>query len=126
MTSHEHEQGTGCLLCAVRAMTEGVPPVWWPDEPETITGVILRKGSKTDDFFGSIGFIDLWLGGGERRRLNLVRGLNRVVGDTEPQIGDTLTVNFEGIKRVELPSRFAGHQYRVHSASIVRGHHGAA
>lgn len=114
-------------MCAVRALTEGKPKTWWPKEAgESRTGVILRMGSVESDFapMGERGvpFIDLWQGGYTRLRIVAYSSLlKHVLAEVEPQIGDTLSVTFEGEKLLEQ-GRFAGRPYKTFRVEIQRGH----
>jgi hypothetical protein len=126
-TAHDWD---GCLICAVRALTEGKPREWtyrtvdeMTDEPE-VTGVILRMGHVPSQFSTQpVPFVDLWIGGVERVRITQYgSSLANAIKATEPQIGDTLTVRFEGEREVES-GKFKGLAYKAYSATIQRGHH---
>jgi hypothetical protein len=117
-------------MCAVRALTEGKPLEWtyrtvdeMTAEPE-VTGVILRMGHVPSQFSNDpVPFVDLWIGGVERVRITQYGApLANAIKTTEPQIGDTLTVRFEGVQHVES-GKFQGREYKAYSATIQRGHH---
>ncbi len=118
-TEHNHQDD--CLMCAVRALTEGIPPIWNPQTAgEQIGGVILKMGLHENNL-GSIPFVDLWRGGLERIRI-LAYGssLRHALDSAAGQVGDTLRVWYDGEREVRLangPTR-----YRAFSANAQRGH----
>lgn len=124
-TAHDWD---GCLMCAVRALTEGKPREWGPPqdlEPGAeVTGVILRMGTVSSRFSTEpVPFVDLWIGGVERVRITQFGlPMRTAIAATEPQIGDTLTVRFEGERAIES-GRYEGKTYKAYSATIERGHH---
>lgn len=125
MTTTTHEPD-GCLMCAVRALTEGDAPVWWPGEPgASVTGVVVRMGQLPAEAFSPepIPFVDLWLGHLDRVRIKAYGStIRRALEAAAPQVGDTLTVTFEGHR--EIPAgRQRGQKYRHHTVTITRGHH---
>lgn len=110
-------------MCAVRALTEGVPAVrWTPTEPgATISGVVLKMGT-LDSSFGLVPFVDLWTGGTGRVRVNAYpSGLRHVLATEEPQVGDTLWLWFDGFRTIERGPR-AGQERKVFSGNVQRGH----
>jgi len=112
-------------MCAVRALTEGVPTATWtPDEPgQSISGVVLRLGELDQDAFGVVPFVDLWTGGTGRVRIKgYGTGLRYALAQAEPKMGDTLTVWFDG-KRTIQAGKWAGREVKVYTANIQRGHH---
>lgn len=113
-------------MCAVRALTEGEPRTWWPDEPAEVTGVVLRQGSVPSQFSiygGEVAFVDLWLGGTERVRVMAYGAmLSGALFRAAPEVGDTLTVAYEGKGRIER-GKHAGREFRKHTVSVTRGHH---
>lgn len=122
MANHEDN----CLLCAVRALTEGVPESWVPQEAgQNVTGVILKMGKVPNRFDlsgeGAL-FVDLWLGGHRRIRVIAYGSyLRHEIDRMEPQIGDTLGVEFLG-ERIINDGRYAGRPYKAYIAAIRRGH----
>jgi hypothetical protein len=123
MTDHQMDHQADCLMCAVRALTEGDPAVTWtPDtEGQTISGVVLRKGNLSTDF-GTIPFIDLWLGGQTRVRIKAYgSSLRHALDSVAAQIGDRLSVWFDGEAVIEN-GKFAGKPYKKFSANVQRGH----
>jgi hypothetical protein len=120
IAGHHHENL--CLMCAVRALTEGEPEVWVPETPgESVSGVVLRQGT-VDERFGTVPFVDLWRGG--RNRIRIVaypRMLREALNRAEVQVGDTLTVWFDGKRTIELGPR-AGQMYKSFSSNVQRGH----
>ena len=124
-TAHDWD---GCLMCAVRALTEGRPREWSTTkdlEPgTTITGVVVKNGEQPSYWSdGRAPFLDLWLGGVERVR---VAGHSLQLRDAleaiDAQIGDTVTVTFGG--SVEITTgRLAGQMMKTFTASVERGHH---
>lgn len=114
-----------CLMCAVRALTEGDPAATWnPVTPgATISGVVLRMGELSTDF-GRIPYVDLWLGGQSRVRVRTyASNLLHAVESAAPQIGDRLTISFDGQRTIDQPGRpMHGRTYKAFSASVQRGH----
>lgn len=109
-------------MCAVRALTEGVPPFWkFETAGDTISGVVLKMGQVSTDF-GQIPYVDLWLGGHARQRVMAYAStLRHALDSAAPQIGDTLTVWFDG----EREGRLRGGQaqrIKTFSANVQRGH----
>jgi hypothetical protein len=125
-TTNETHAPDGCLMCAVRALTEGEPRTWWPDEPASVHGVVLRQGSVPSQFSiygGEVPFVDLWLGGTERVRVMAYGAmLGAALARAEIQVGDTLTVAYEGQGFIER-GKHAGRQFRKHTVNVMRGHH---
>jgi hypothetical protein len=128
MTTEKHN-ADGCLMCAVRALTEGEPNAWVPGETGSgVTGVVLAMG-ETDspsiyDLTGqNIPYVDLWLGGRERVRIMAFGAtLRRAVEKADPKIGDTLTVTFDGYGEINT-GKHRGLKFRQHTVNVVRGHH---
>lgn len=123
MTTETHDHEASCLMCAVRALTEGDPfATWTPTEPgQTISGVVLRQGTLATDF-GPVPFVDLWQGGTGRVRVKAYSGqLRHALDGAAAQIGDRLQVWFDGEKIMER-GRFAGKPYKAFSANVQRGH----
>lgn len=125
-TAHDWD---GCLICAVRALTEGRPRDWSMTkdlEPGTaITGVVVKTGEQPTHWGdnGRTAFLDLWLGGIERVRVaGHSISLRNALEAIEAQIGDTVTVTFDG--PVELTTgRLKGQTMKIFTASVERGHH---
>lgn len=128
-TTIEHEQhADGCLMCAVRALTEGDPAATWTPTTEgaTISGVVLRMGTIFSEFAaiggGQIPFVDLWTGGTGRVRIKAYSAsLRHAIDGVAPQIGDRLAVWFDGEAVIES-GRFEGRPYKRFSANVQRGH----
>lgn len=114
-----------CLMCAVRALTEGVPRIWWPKDPgEVVTGVVLKMG-EADDAFGKVPYVDLWLGGQDRVRIQMYGSvLQNAVNTQAPQVGDMLSVWFDGERTINKHNRkdLIGRTYKAFSANVQRGH----
>jgi hypothetical protein len=112
-----------CLMCAVRALTAGDPELTWKPETEgqMVSGVVLRQG-ETESHYGPAPYVDLWLGGTARTRvvanpLMLRAALERA----EAEVGDTLTIWFEGWSEpIHGPNR--DRRVRVFRAAVRRGH----
>jgi hypothetical protein len=120
MTTTNHEPD-GCPVCIVRALTEGEPRAWWPNEPASVKGVVLQVGRTTSQFaiYGqTLPYVDLWLGGTDRARVAGYGSLGRI----QPTVGDTLTVAYTGQGTIER-GKHAGKPYRMHTVEITRGHH---
>lgn len=119
-TNHE----ATCLMCAVRALTEGDPATTWRPElaGESVSGIVLRKGTVATDF-GQVPFVDLWLGGHSRVRVMAFSGsLRHALDGVAAQIGDRLQVWYDG-KREIPEGRFAGvREMRTFTANVQRGH----
>jgi hypothetical protein len=123
VTAQDHE--AGCLMCAVRALTEGNPAVTWtPTEPgATISGVVLRQGELAHAF-GPIPFVDLWMGGTGRVRVMAYSGtLRTALANVAAQVGDRLQVWFDGPGTIDRPGHpMHGRSYKAFSANVQRGH----
>lgn len=121
MTTEKHDH---CLMCAVRALTEGDPAAHWvPTEPgATISGVVLRQGEAHTNV-GPVPFVDLWQGGTGRVRVMAYSArLRHALAGAAAQIGDRLQIWFDGERFIEPPSRQAGRAYKAFSANVQRGH----
>ena len=129
MTTTEHDTNAtdheaSCLMCAVRALTEGDPAVtWFPSEPgATIAGVVLKMGTSADNLLGQVPFVDLWTGGTGRVRIKLyAHSLRHSLDGVAPKIGDRLQVWFDG-EETSTTGQYAGRQYKRFSANVQRGH----
>lgn len=126
MTTTNHEPD-GCILCAVRALTEGEPKTWWPNEPASVKGVVLKTGKVPSAFAttydGEVLFVDLWLGGTERVRIMAYGAiLGGALTKAAPTVGDTVTVAYEGQGTIES-GKYKGRAFRKHTVSVERGHH---
>jgi hypothetical protein len=123
MTTEQHDHPDNCLMCAVRALTEGDPAASWrPTEPgATISGVVLRQGEVATNL-GMVPYVDLWQGGTGRVRVMAYSGtLRHALSQAAAQIGDRLQVWFDGERHVESGRR-AGLPYKAFSANVQRGH----
>jgi hypothetical protein len=124
-TRRETEHEATCLMCAVRALTEGQPAtLWQPTRTGAmISGVVIRQG-EVETVFGPAPFVDLWQGGTGRVRVVAHASLLRsALAHVAAQVGDRLQVWFDGPKEIELP-RGSG-QFRTiktYSANVQRGH----
>lgn len=126
MTTETHDWD-GCLMCAVRMLTEGRSKDW-PLDPDrkpgdTITGVVLRQGIQPSHFESQVPYVDLWLGGPDRAR---VAGHGSSLRDSldaaETQVGDTVTVTFEKVHEIES-GKYKGRPFKVYTVEVKRGHH---
>jgi hypothetical protein len=127
MTTSQIHEYDGCLMCAVRALTEGTPPAWKPEQVgEKVTGVVLRKLELTSrfSFEGTYPAVDLWIGGTERIRVHAFgANLRQALTGAEPQVGDTATVRYDGLVRLEA-GVFKGKSIKAWTVQVSRGHHG--
>lgn len=126
MTEIQGHHADGCLMCAVRALTEGRAKEWAPgDEPCEISGIVLRQGTQPTAWSNDpVPFIELWLGGQSRTRVTGHSAvLSSLIIGAEIQVGDTVTVRYLG-KADTKPDRRTGtvHQYRKFELSVERGH----
>jgi hypothetical protein len=130
MTNEQHDANAqdheaGCLMCAVRALTEGDPAATWnPTQPgATIGGVVLRQGEVSTDF-GRVPYVDLWQGGTGRVRVMAYSGsLRHALSGAAAQIGDRLQLWFDGEGTVDRPGHpIHGRPYKRYSANVQRGH----
>lgn len=128
-TNHDHTGRETCPVCVVRALTEGEPKVWFPSEPASVKGVVLRTGDtpaalNVSAILGTsnLPYVDLWLGGMDRVRLIGFGSLGRELDRLKPTVGDTLTVAYTGQGTIQR-GKFAGRAYRAHTVEITRGHH---
>jgi hypothetical protein len=125
MTTIEGHHEDGCLMCAVRALTEGRAKEWVPEEPAEVTGVVLRQGTQPSHFSssGPVPFIELWLGGTERVRVTGHSSmLNSMITGAELQVGDTATIRYLG-KTAKLQMRTGKtFDYKVYEVEVQRGH----
>lgn len=125
MTEMQHDHPSNCLMCAVRALTEGNPAVTWaPTEPgATISGVVLRQGEVSTDV-GPVPFVDLWQGDTGRVRVMAYNAtLRHALAGASAQIGDRLQVWFDDEQIIDRPGRpLHGLPYKVFSVNVQRGH----
>lgn len=135
MTEHTNHPGSvpGCVICAVRELTEGTPKIWTPNiAGQRVSGAVLAYGTTPTRFNTTIPFVDLLLSGfrpADAPALERVRvlgygaRLSTGLEAASPQTGDILTITFEGMKT----ARFRGHdeirQYRDFTVEVRRGHH---
>jgi hypothetical protein len=128
MTEIEGHHEDDCLMCAVRALTEGRAKEWNPEEPAEVTGVILHRGTQPTHFSGSAPFVELWLGGRERVRVTgHAMVLGSLIEGAELQVGDTVTIRYTGKKEAKLtPSQArtgkAANTYKTYDLEVRRGH----
>lgn len=114
-----------CLMCAVRALTEGDPAVTWnPDTPgQSVSGVVLRKGELSSNLLIPVPFVDLWTGGTGRIRVNeFGRSLRQAIDGAAPQIGDRLQVWYDGEKMLTNSKTLSSMPYKMFRANVQRGH----
>ena len=115
-------------MCAVRALTEGEPRIWWPEEPPaSVQGIVLRMGEVPSQFAmyasDTVGFVDLWLGDMERVRVMAYGAtLASALAKAAPTVGDALTVRFTGWGEIER-GKHAGRKFRKFEIDVKRGHH---
>lgn len=123
MTDTGNDHQNNCLMCAVRALTEGTPPTWiWNNPGDSVSGVVLSMGLTHQRVVGSVPYVDIWKGGRERVRVIAHSSAFRAALDSvAAQIGDTLTVRFDGEDVIQV-GRFQGKPYKKFSASVQRGH----
>lgn len=118
----ERDHQDDCLMCAVRALTEGDPAVNWvpTEENKSVSGVVLRMGEVVSNF-GMVPSVDLWMGGHGRIRVRAFAGsLRHALDQASVKVGDRLTVNYDGTR--ETKTRFGMKPYKMFSASVQRGH----
>lgn len=111
-----------CLMCAVRALTEGDPAVnWVPTNPgDTVSGVVLRTGTLATDF-GPAPFVDLWTGGNGRIRVKAFgSSIRHALDQAAVHLGDRLEIRYDGTR--ETKTRFGMQPYKMFSADVRRGH----
>lgn len=124
---HGRHEGD-CLMCAVRALTEGRPPEWANPQDrvagDTVTGVMMRKGATPTAFSSEpVTYIDLWTGGANRVRVTAFgEALRYAIDRAEIQVGDTVTVRFDGVLPLNKPQRGIA-TYRAYTVTVERGHH---
>jgi len=130
MTTEKHDTAAqdheaDCLMCAVRALTEGDPAATWNPTVEgaTIRGVVLRQGEVSTEF-GPVPFVDLWRGGTRRVRvMAYAPGLQHALTQGAALIGDRLQVRFDGKATIDrLGHTTHGRSYKRFSANVQRGH----
>jgi len=125
MTTIEGHHEDGCLMCAVRALTEGRAKEWIPEEPAEVTGVVLRQGTQPSHFSisGPVPFIELWLGGTKRTRITGHSSmLSSLIDGAELQVGDTATVRYLGKRAAMRKSTGESYDYKVYEVEVQRGH----
>lgn len=128
MTEIQGHHEDDCLMCAVRALTEGRAKEWATEEPSEVTGVVLRQGTQPTHFSGSAPYIELWLGGRDRVRVTgHAMILSSLIEGAEIQVGDTVTVRYIGKRETkQTPSQArtgkAPNQYKMFELEVHRGH----
>lgn len=122
MTEIQGHHADGCLMCAVRALTEGRAKEFKSDEPGEVTGVVLRQGTQPTAWSSSpVPFIELWLGGTDRIRVTGHQAvLSSLITGAELQVGDTVTVRYLGKKPTTIRNKPA--EYKDFELSVERGH----
>lgn len=125
--NHDHTGQATCPVCIVRVLTEGEPTTWWPNEPASVKGVVLKIGTVPNRFSMIAGdtlpYVDLWLGGTDRVRISAIGTmLGEAMRRAAPTVGDMLTVTYTGQGTIER-GKYAGRAYRAHTVEITRGHH---
>ena len=125
MTTETHDHEANCLMCAVRALTEGDPAVRWPTDDsmaETVSGVVLRQGELSTSV-GPVPFVDLWLGGSNRVRVMAYSAsLQHALSGAAAQIGDRLQVRFDGERELPAKGGYGPRVYKAYSVNVQRGH----
>lgn len=124
MTVETHDHQADCLMCAVRALTEGAPnQIWTPTDPgSTVSGVVLRQGEVTTNL-GSFPFVDLWQGGTSRIRVMAYGArLRHALSGAAAQIGDRLQIWFDGEQEIPGKSGSGPRVYKAYSVNVHRGH----
>lgn len=128
MTEHEHHDN--CLMCAVRALTEGEPAAKWRGTKpgDEISGVVLKVGTEPHVMGreGRMAFMDLWMGGPGRVRIWAGPAtLENAIRTQDPKMGDRVKVRYarDGIVRGNPRSPLYGRPYRVYEIDVKRGHH---
>ncbi len=127
MTTIEGHHEDDCLMCAVRALTEGRAKEWIPEEPAEVTGVVLRQGTQPSAY-GAKPFIEIWTGGRDRVRITAYsQMLESLFDGAELQVGDTVTIRYIGKREAKItPSQErtgkAANQYKVFDLDVHRGH----
>lgn len=124
MTTETHDHTDNCLMCAVRALTEGDPAATWNPEREgaTISGVVLRQGEVHTNF-GVVPFVDLWQGGtGRVRVMAFGAQLRHALSGAAAQIGDRLQVWFDGEREIPAKAGRGPLRYKAFSVNVQRGH----
>lgn len=125
MTVIEGHHEDGCLMCAVRALTEGRAKEWMPDldSLEEVTGVVLRQGTQPSAYGAKL-FVEIWLGGTERRRITgYAAVLESLIENAELQVGDTVTIRYTGLaetKKHGPDGEFL--KYKTFELEVQRGH----
>lgn len=128
----EHQEWDGCLVCAVRAMTQGRPKDWAMTKDlapgSTVTGVVMRTGSQPTHYnTDPVPFLDLWIGGVDRVRVTgHSQSLREQIVSAEAEVGDTVTATFVEIRHFQ--SKFdrpgdAPRTMKIFEVSVERGHH---
>lgn len=125
-TNHDHT-GPECPVCLVRALTEGEPNPWFPSEPASVKGVVIKIGTTPNRYSMVAGdtfpYVDLWLGGTDRVRISGIGATFRTALErAAPTVGDTLTVAYTGQGTIDR-GKHAGRAFRMHTVEITRGHH---
>jgi hypothetical protein len=127
MTTTNHcQEPDSCPVCITRALTEGEPLLWWPNEPATVKGVVLKVGTVPNRYpmiaGETIPYVDLWLGGTDRVRISALGLMFRnQLERAAPTVGDTLTVAYTGQGTID-GGKYRGQAYRMHTVEIQRGH----
>jgi hypothetical protein len=117
----------GCPVCIVRALTEGEPRPWFPSEPASVKGVVIKVGLMKNPYSMVMGdtlaFVDLWLAGTDRVRIiSIGARMRNAIERAAPTVGDTLTVAYTGQGTIDS-GKYRGRAYRMHTVEIQRGHH---
>jgi len=126
MTDHEHQDG--CLMCTVRALTEGEPAAKWKGRApgDEISGVLLKMGVEPHTFGrdGRMVFVDLWMGGTGRVRVWAGPAtLENALTTAAPIVGDRVTIRFVREGQIRKPGPFHGKPFRIYEVDVNRGHH---
>jgi hypothetical protein len=130
MTEQTNHPGSGpdCVICVVRALTEGTPKIWTPSTAgQAVTGVVLKLDEHPVPFApdGKVPAMDLWLGGLERVRVvALGTTLMKGIEEAAPAVGDRLRVTYFGLGTIPPRGLFTeARTYRKFTVEVSRGHH---
>lgn len=128
MTEIQGHHEDDCLMCAVRALTEGRAKEWVPTKVgEQVTGVVLRQGTVPSEWSSTpILFVELWLGGQSRIRVTAFSSfLRSLIDAAELRTGDTVTIRYMGTREIRSKRVAAGatvHTAKIWELDTTRGH----
>lgn len=127
-TTLVHKDEDNCLLCAVRALTEGEPAAKWRGNApgDEISGIVLRIGAEPHVFGrdGRMVFLDLWTGGTGRVRIWAGPAtLENAITSAALVVGDRVTVRFVREDQIRKSGPFHGKPFKIYNIDVRRGHH---